>query len=171
MDKIEIGGVRLKRDLVQVEFRFPSSACATTSEICDKLTRNEVNVSFFMTRSDKGAMSSVSFCVDRTHSRLVAEIMKRAPAGVAGKLTSPVALITFYPRRKGLGLLGAVLAMWGMKKLPLYGVATSLSSVSCATDDTRVEEILSAIDEHMKLPSNHTPFVSPLKVTQSSLMK
>ncbi len=160
----------MKRDLVRAEFRFSSSGLATIAEIWDTLTKNEANVSFLVTRRE-GDAHRVSFCVDKTYGRLVAELMKTAPAGVSGKLIAPVALVTFYPRRKGLGLLGAVLAMWGSENFPLYGAATSLSAVSCATDDNRLEEIFSAIDEHMKLPSNHTPFVSPLKVTQSSLLK
>ena len=172
MEKIKIGGVRLNRKLLQVNFFGQESEVHLIAEVCREMARRTINIAFLSGRSAQGNMTRASFCVEADKEQQVRESLELITAHVQkAEFISPIAMITFHPRGDGLELLGAVLELWGQNNLPLHGLSTSLSAISCTTDDTRVEDVLSAIEDYVILPPNHAPLLPEIKVVQSPLKK
>jgi hypothetical protein len=172
MEKIKIGGVRLIRKLLQVNLFGKASEVLLISEVCREMARRAINIAFLSGRPAQGNTARASFCVEADKERQVGESLDFITAPIEKtEFLSPVAMITFHPRGDGLELLGAVLELWGENGLPLHGLSTSLSAISCTTDDARVEDVLSAIEDYLILPPNHAPLLPEIKVVQSLLKK
>ena len=142
------------------------------AEVCGEMARRTVNIAFLSGKSAPGAMTRASICVEADKERQVRECLDvGAVHAEKTEFISPVAMITFHPRGDGLELLGSVLELWGRNNLPLHGLSTSLSAISCTTDDNRVEDVLSIIEDYVILPPNHAPLLPEIKVVQSLLKK
>jgi hypothetical protein len=172
MEKIKIGGVKLNRKLLQVNFFGHASEIQLLAEVCREMSRRAVNIAFLSGKSAPGSMTRASFCVEADKEQHVRESLDLSTVHVQKtEFISPIAMITFHPRGDGLELLGTVLELWGRNNLPLHGLSTSLSAISCTTDDNRVEDVLSAIEDYVILPPNHAPLLPEIKVVQSHLKK
>ncbi len=172
MEKLSIGGIKVSNEVVQINLLLPDTDRSPLSTICRVLSRHTVNVPFLTWRRSRERGFAVSLCVST----------EDGPAAIAAlssldvfrdclSVIDSAAIITVFPRREGFELLGIVLKAWADAGIPLHGLATSLSAVSCTTDFACVEKAVAALADALDLPCDHAPFSSPLKVTQSPLVK
>lgn len=170
MDKVQIGGVKIIGDLLQVSSFCSKKDMHMQNALCGELAKREINIQYLAKNRGDNQETVLTFCVEGSCMEQLNDIFSESPFNIFENRTiSPAALVTFYPRCDKQELLGAILMMWGLKDLPLHGMATSLSAVSCVTDESRIDDVLSAINEHMILPPNHAPFMRETKVIQTAL--
>jgi aspartokinase len=164
--KVRINGIKLSRELVQVNILnrfFPQDF---RSLFFQRLAQHQINIPFIMI-SGMGEKIIGSCCV-------AAGDIHRIKNVVAGesKLTESlefvpgVGTVSIFPHYSNLKLLGLVFYLFGKQRLPLYGMASSISSLTFITDYSRLDEAVNALLEYMDLPSNHAPFRPEIQVIQ-----
>lgn len=77
-----------------------------------------------------------------------------------------VGALSIFPHHSNLKLLGLSFYLFGRKHLPLYGMASSISSLTFITDCSRLDEAVTTLLEYMDLPPNHAPFRPEIHVIQ-----
>ena len=154
MDKIKIEGIKLSEELVAVNFRNPSNAEDSISRFCQTLAGNQVNL-VFLSKTGIGDDTQISLCAAINDQVRVKEAIAAEP-GMASRaeFISPAGLISIFHHQFSLKMLGLVLGIFGRIPLPLYGSASSLSSLTFITDYAQLNRAVEAIREHLEVPSD-----------------
>ena len=89
-------------------------------------------------------------------------------AGVSSRamVRAPVGTLTVFPHRSRPALLECVLDAFGTAGLPVYNIASSLSSLTFATDYDRLDQAGSILRNKTQLPANFTPLRPQWRVRQ-----
>ena len=77
-----------------------------------------------------------------------------------------VGALTLFPHYSNLKLLGLFFYLLGEAHLPLYGMASSISSLTFITDYPQLDNAVSTLLEYVDLPPNHAPFRPEIHVIQ-----
>ena len=62
--------------------------------------------------------------------------------------------------------MGRILSALGQAGLPVYGITSSLSSLTITTDYRRLDDAVSTVCQVVTLPDNHAPFRPEFRVKQ-----
>ena len=164
--KIRINGIKLSMELVQINLlnRFFSQDFRVL--FFQLLAQHQINIPFILT-SGMGEKNIGSCCV-------AAEDFHRIKKVVAGEpklkenleFISGVGTLSIFPHHSKLKLLGLSFYLFGRKHLPLYGMASSISSLTFITDHSQLDNAVSILLEYMDLPPNHAPFRPEIHVIQ-----
>ena len=79
---------------------------------------------------------------------------------------SDVGTLSIFPHHSKLKLLGLSFYLLGRAHLPIYGMASSISSLTFITDYSQLDKAVSILLEYMDLPPNHAPFRPEIHVIQ-----
>lgn len=74
--------------------------------------------------------------------------------------------LSLFPHHSNLKLLGLSLYLLGKQRIPLYGMASSISSLTFITDYLRLDEAVATLLKFVDLPPNHSPFRPEIQVIQ-----
>jgi hypothetical protein len=159
--KLSIGGLKLSLELAQICF-YPRPE-APLHEMVQCLADKQVNLTEVSLEASDGCWTG-SCCI-AADDRLQAEQALRRFEG-AYEMLAPVGTLTIYPHQSRPVLIGQVLSALGRVRLPIYGIASSLSSLVITTDYRRLDEALSAVCSIVTLPDNHAPFRPEFRVKQ-----
>ncbi len=77
-----------------------------------------------------------------------------------------VGTLSIFPHHSNLKLLGVSFYLLSKVRLPLYGMASSISSLTFITDYSLLDEAVTTLLEYMDLPANHAPFRPETHVIQ-----
>lgn len=77
-----------------------------------------------------------------------------------------VGALSIFPHHSNLKLLGVSFYLLSKAHLPLYGMASSISSLTFITDYSLLDEAVTTLLEYMVLPPNHAPFRPEIHVIQ-----
>ena len=171
MKKMKIEGIKLSEELVFVNFPGLSEASDVLSRFCQTLSHNQVNL-VFLSKTDLGVKTQVSLCAaihDQVHIR---ESVAAEPGmSSCAEFIAPVGLISIFHHQFSLKMLGLVLSIFGKIPLPLYGSASSLSSLTFITDYAQLDRAVEAIREHLDVPSDQIYLKPETRVVQSREVK
>jgi hypothetical protein len=87
------------------------------------------------------------------------------------KFIPSVGLLSVFPHQSSLKILGLSLYAIGKARLPLYGIASSLSALTFITDYIHLDKAAETLEQYLELPSNQRPFRSEIAVRQSRVVK
>ncbi len=171
MEKIRIEGIKLSDELFQVNFRNNSDSKKTLSQLCQILASNQINMPF-LSSTCLGDRTQMSCCVAaedkaRVRNLIDSELGLREHV----KFISSVGLLSLFPHKFSLKILGLSLCAFDKARLPLYGLASSLSALTFITDYAHLDEAAAALEEYLELPPNQGPFRLQFRVNQSSIVK
>ena len=108
-----------------------------------------------------------SCCVESGDISRVKKVIDIEPALKENiEYISPVGALSIFPHHSKLKLLGLSFYILGKQQLPLYGMASSISSLTFITDYSQLDEAVSILLEYMDLPPNHAPFRPEIHVIQ-----
>ena len=79
---------------------------------------------------------------------------------------SAVGALTMFPHHSNLKLLGLSFYLFGESRLPVYGMASSISSLTWITDYQQLDDAVARLLEYVDLPPNHAPFRPEIQVIQ-----
>ena len=79
---------------------------------------------------------------------------------------SSVGALSMFPHRSNLKLMGLAFYLLSRAHLPMYGMATSISSLTFITDYSRLDEAVSTFLKYVDLPPNHAPFRQEVHMIQ-----
>jgi len=77
-----------------------------------------------------------------------------------------VGTLSIFPHHSNLKLLGVSFYLLSKVRLPLYGMASSISSLTFITDYSLLDEAVTTLLEYMDLPPNPAPFRPETHVIQ-----
>lgn len=165
MDKIKVGGIKLSRELVQVNVRWQAETGALTS-LLRHTTEQKINLTYLSVSTTlRPAMAS--FCVaDSDFERVKMLIDAEPDLGKDIEIKAPVGALTVFPHRSSFRLLGLMLAALSKAGCPIYGVASSISALTLNTNYWLIGRALQTLESILDLPPNHTPYRQEFLVKQ-----
>ena len=168
---MKIEGIKLSEELVLVNFRNLSTSSDCLSRFCQTLVCNQVNL-VFLSKTDNDKNSQISLCTAITDQVRVREAVAAEPAMAScAEFVSPVGLISIFHHQFSLKMLGLVMSIFGGVPLPLYGSASSLSSLTFITDYGQMNRAVKAIREYLDVPSDQIYLRPETRVVQSREIK
>ncbi|MDH3344127.1 MAG: hypothetical protein OEL58_02715 [Desulfobacteraceae bacterium] len=164
--KIRINGIKLSTELVQVNLLNRSFPHDSRPLFFQLLAQYQINIPFILI-SGMGEKIIGSCCV-------AAEDIDRIKILVAGEpklkenleFIPDVGTLSIFPHHSNLKLLGVSFYLLSKVRLPLYGMASSISSLTFITDYSLLDEAVTTLLEYMDLPANHAPFRPETHVIQ-----
>jgi len=164
--KIRINGIKLSMELVQINLLnrfFPQDFRLLFFQL---LAQHQVNIPFILT-SGMGEKITGSCCVAAQDIHRVKKVVEGEPKLKEHLEFIPdVGTLSIFPHHSKLKLLGLSFYLLGKQRLPLYGMASSISSLTFITDYSQLDNAVSILLEYMDLPPNHAPFRPEIHVIQ-----
>jgi hypothetical protein len=159
--KFSVGGLKLSLELIQI--RLLSEAGVTAAEIFRRLADKQINLAGVTLDALDGQPAGVCYlsAEDRSSAECALEPFKNS-----FEILAPVGALTIFPLQSRLELIGRLLSALNSIGLPVYGMATSLSSLTITTDYRRLDEAVSAVCQVVTLPDNHAPFRPEFRIKQ-----
>jgi aspartokinase len=164
--KIRINGIKLSNELVQINLLNGSLPGNTRPLFFQLLSQHQINIPFILT-SGMGEKIIGSCCVAAEDIHRIKKVVKEEPKLKDNLEFIPgVGTLSIFPHHSKLKLLGLSFYLLGKQHLPLYGMASSISSLTFITDYSQLDNAVSILLEYMDLPPNHAPFRPEIHVIQ-----
>ena len=164
--KIRINGIKLSTELVQINLLnrfFPQDFRVLFFQL---LAQHQINIPFILT-SGMGEKIIGSCCVAAQDIHRIKKVVEEEPKLKENLEFIPgVGTLSIFPHHSKLKLLGLSFYLLGKQHLPLYGMASSISSLTFITDYSQLDNAVSILLEYMDLPPNHAPFRPEIHVIQ-----
>jgi hypothetical protein len=159
--KFPIGGLKLSSELIQVRLAvndgFPMTA------MFQRLADQQINLTHLLLDGLEGNLAGV-FCIS-AEARKQAELALKPFEGLY-EMRLNVGTMTVFPIQSRLDLIRDLMSAIGRAGLPVYGLASSLSSLTIFTDYLCLDEAVQAACQVVELPDNHAPFRPEFRVKQ-----
>ena len=150
MNKIRINDFRLSRELFHLEFLNGSSSSDTDLLFLKALSAQRINIDF-LSRTLINEKARSSFCIKSEFYDMVKRLLGSEPLlKDQAEFISSVGLVSLFPHRFSLEILGRSLSAFGNANIPIYEVASSVSSITFVTDFARLEEAEERLREYLQ---------------------
>lgn len=164
--KIRINGLKLSAELVQVNLLNGSFSRDLRSLFFRLLVQHQINIPFILT-SGTGEEIVGSCCVAAEDIHRTKNVVATEPELKEHLEFIPgVGTLSIFPHHSNLKLLGLSFYLFHKQHLPLYGMASSISSLTFITDYSQLDNAVSVLLDYMDLPPNHAPFRPEIHVIQ-----
>ncbi|MDY6880505.1 MAG: hypothetical protein SV686_09695 [Thermodesulfobacteriota bacterium] len=171
MERIRIEGIKLSNELVGINFENSSRLTDYVSRFTHVLTENQVNLNF-LSITNRGVFSQAFCCIGSGDRPVVEELLTSYPdPGFDADFTGPVGSLSVFTHQFSLKILGLILTVFGKTPLPLYGLASSLSVITCITDYTLLKQAVTAMLEYFHVSPDHISFEPEIQVKQTKYIK
>jgi len=156
--KIRINGIKLSAELFQVNILdrfFPQDSRSLFFRL---LSQNQINTPFILV-TGMGEKIQGSCCVAAEDANHVKKLVGMEPELKENvEFLSAVGALSMFPHHSNLKLLGLCFYLFGEARLPVYGMASSISSLTFITDYPQLDNVVLMLLEYVDLPPNHAPF-------------
>ncbi|WP_143005445.1 hypothetical protein [Desulforhopalus singaporensis] len=135
-------------------------------KILTRLAEKNINIPFLCSDSvtDK---TTTHFCVDHSDAGQVDQIITLLPYSAKNITTiRGIGLLTLFPHRNSLGLLGRIINTLARHDLAVYTCVTSISALAFTTDFNQLDCIVEKLLDVIELPQNHAPFRQEFQLKQ-----
>ena len=168
---ISIDGLKISGELCLVRLRTGSPGSGLLPAFCGLLAGSRINMPFLSAESRDGGIQAVC-CVDAAHRTSVERLLRTEPALQArAELTEGVGLLTLFPHRSRLTLVGRSLRALTQAGLRVFAMASSIGALTYVLDDDRLDEAAAVMRTWFELAANHAPFRAEFTVAQSTLRR
>jgi len=164
--KIRINGIKISNELVQINLLNGSRAQDFRALFFRLLAQNQINSPFILA-TGMGEKIQGSCCVAAEDIKRTKQLVAMEPELKENiKFISSVGALSMFPHYSNLKLLGLSFYLFGEARLPVYGMASSISSLTFITDYPQLDNAISILLEYVDLPPNHAPFRPEIKIIQ-----
>jgi hypothetical protein len=164
--KIRINGIKLSAELVQINFLDRSPPKDSRALFFRLLSQNQINIPFVLA-TGMGEKIQGSCCVAAEDVKRTKQLVAMHPELKENtEFISSVGALSMFPHHSNLKLLGLSFYLCGEAHLPVYGIASSISSLTLITDYPLLDKAVSTLMEYVDLPPNHAPFRPEIHVIQ-----
>lgn len=165
-ERISVGGIKLSREQVQFSYTRPISEQCFLAPALRRIAGRHINIPF-LSISAAVDQVSVSICTEAVHHLVVKAILETAVKSPHRlQCLASVGTLTLFPHRNSFVLPGRILQTFAANKLPIYGMCTSISALSVVTPFNTLESAITALEEIVEIPENHSPFRQELSIRQ-----
>jgi len=151
--KLPVGGIKLSHELVQLHL-MPGTG-VQVHDLLDRLAQARINLVWVSLDGLEGQLTGC--CGIAAADRDKAESALLSLNG-RYEILSPVGTITIFPHRSRVKLMEAVMTALAAAGIPIFGLVSSFSALTLATEFRRLDEAVAAVCRIVDLPENHTPF-------------
>ena len=155
--KTKIGGIIQNDQLASISVLAIKDRPGIAAAVLDALGQRNINVQFVVQVIDQADQAQMVLCVDRTDlpaSLAAIETIRPdlQPAAVTSR-TDVAAVAIFGPDfRERPGIAGMMFRSLAAKGVNILAISTSISTINCIVELSRLHEALSAINEQFDLP-------------------
>jgi hypothetical protein len=165
-DRFRLGGIKFSLELVQINSLDRPGECLRTGRLLRLLAERRINLPFFFySPGFPRSISSLGLEVEE-FDQVESTLMGDPDLSPGLETIRPVGTLTLFPHRSDLALLGRVLRAWGRSGFPLYGMGTSISTVTISTDYRLLDRAFEALKTLLGLPENTVPQRPEFRVKQ-----
>lgn len=164
--KIRINGIKLSTELVEINILNGSLPKDSRTLFFHLLAQHQINIPFILI-SGMGEKILGSCCVAVEDIDRIKKLIATEP-GLRNHVAyiPAVGALSIFPHRSNLKLLALSFYLLGKQRMQLYGMASSISSLTFITDFSQLDKAVSIFLEYMDLPPNHAPFRPEIHVIQ-----
>ncbi len=171
MDKIRIDGIKLSGELALVHLANHPRPQFALSCGCGIMASNRINMPF-VSATCPGGRSRASWCVEmEEHARAKALLDGNPDLEGYAAVTPSVGLVSLFPHRSSLQVLGRALQALAGAGIPVHGLTSSLAPVTFVTDHALLEAAAAALETVFELPPNQRPIRDHFPVAQSPVRR
>ena len=171
MEKVKLGGLKQSLELCQFDLTGSANVSENmVSKISTLLASQKINIELLTYNLKRNKNQQLTLCISQDTCVKVSKLLGKdsfLPAGWGVHCREHVGVLTLFPHRSAMKILGLVIASWASQSIPVYGIATSLSAISFITDYHRVDRGIKAIQNSFQLPDNHAPIKPEILYYQS----
>lgn len=165
-ERIRVGGIKISPELAQYIYTRPSNNRCGLQSALEKIASLNINISY-LTLSSATDSISTSFCVAADNLSTVEGILhSTSDISDQVEIIPSVGSLTLFPHRNSMVMLGRVLKLFGNHNLKIYGICTSISALTLITDFSQLNQAITAFEEIVELPENHSPFRQEFQIRQ-----
>jgi aspartokinase len=161
-EKLSIDGLKLSLQLAQIN--LAANPVLTVAALFRILAKERINMSLVCLDTMDDSVLAGACCIpieDLPRAEAVLNDFREQITVIA-----PVGIVTIFPHRARLVLLGTVLKAFAEAGLTVHALATSLSSLSFSMDYLKMEQALAVLQSVAELPANHAPYRPEFRVRQ-----
>jgi aspartokinase len=174
MEKVKLGGMKQSLELCQFDLRGPGPREKVVPKVSTLLASQKINIAFLAYNHLNNEFHQLTICphqYDFIRTSRILNTKSTLPRGWAIQSREHVGILTVYPHRSPIKILGCVLVSWSAESIPIYGIATSLSAISFITDYHNIDKGIEVVQESFQLPDDHAPIKPELIYYQSDEVK
>jgi aspartokinase len=174
MEKVKLGGMKQSLELCQFDLRGPDSPDRIVPRVSKLLAAQKINIAFLTYNQLNKGFHQLTICphqYDFTRTAGILNAKGTLPSDWAIQSREHVVILTVYPHRSPIHILGCMMVSWTEQSIPIYGIATSLSAISFITDYHTIDKGIEVIQNSFQLPDDHAPIKPELIYYQSDEVK
>lgn len=166
MPEIPINGLKLNGPFAALWVAATELQASTLAALYRLLTGNCVTIAY-ITAGDAMEDEPALCCIDRSETAKVEALFDNDPQlRDQIRVGSDVGLLTFYPHRSSLKVLGSALQLLGEHEIHIYGVASSISALSFVVAFEQLQTAGAILSQGLQLPDTATPVRDTVKTRQ-----
>jgi aspartokinase len=166
MPEISIKGLKLTGPFAALWVAATGLKASTLAALYRLLTGHRVNIAY-MTAGDAMSEEPALCCIDRSEAARVSALLDNDPQFRDRiRVGRDVGLLTFYPHRSSVTVLGSALQLLGEHGIGIYGMASSISALSFVVAFEQLETAGTILSRGLQLPDSATPIRDTIKVRQ-----
>jgi aspartokinase len=169
VDKIRIDGIKISGELALVNLAGHPRCRYALFRACGILASHRINMPF-VSAICSGDRSRASLCVEAEECALVKALLEHDP-DLEGHIDfiSSVGLLSVFPHRFSLRVLGLSLNALGRAGLAVHGLTSSLAPLTFVMDHDTLDEAAAALQTVLELPPGQKPIRTHFQVRQSPI--
>ena len=174
MERVKLGGLKQSLELCQFDLRGPESPEKIVPRVSKLLASQKINIAFLTYSQLNNEFHQLTICppqYDFSRTSGVLNTKGTLPRGWGIRSREHVGILTVFPHRSPIKILGLVIVSWAAQSIPIYGIATSLSAISFITDYHTIDKGIEVVQDSFQLPEDHAPIKSELIYYQSDEVK
>jgi aspartate kinase len=155
--KVKAGGIIRNERLVKIGVMSAPDRCGLASEVLQALATKGINTQFIVQCTDLANNSHIVLCVSDEESEAALAALEPVRGTVQPEQIvheHNVALVSVFGPdfRERPAIAAAVFASMASAGINIMAISTSISTVSCLIDGSRVDDAIVALREHFDLP-------------------
>jgi aspartokinase len=162
-EKLPISGYKFSEALVQINLWVMDGR--TLTGFLDQFYQQRINLVYITLSPDLDGWD-ITFAVTLDAWPKAEPLIDRFGVTSRIQVRSPVGTLTVFPHRSRLILLEDVLQALAEDGLPVYSIASSLSSLTFATDYAQLDNAGRILQNKTQLPASFTPIRPQWRIRQ-----
>ena len=158
VEKVQIGGIKTTSKLIQLTLLDQDNFVSAISLFFSALNKNKINLSFVSTTFMQGKFQATCCVLSEDKKRIMGIINTFERLKKQIQFIDGVGMLSVFPHRSSLNLLGLSLYALGNARIPLFGMSSSISTLTFITDYTQLSKAVASLLKYLDLPANHAPF-------------
>jgi aspartokinase len=157
MERMKVGGVLVTEKVGMISVLGAASAPGVAGTVLDSLGQRKINVEFISCCPDIGDGYSISVCVEMDLFEKALEAIEDVRETVQAKQieTNPdlCVVAVFGPHFREIpNIASQIFKAHAAAGINILAISTSISSVSCVFDQSRLSEALDSLRKHFEIP-------------------